>query len=185
MSKLKFIILCTTLAVLTSCATTSRFRVKSSDQLPIVKGEIQQVSKIATYSVDTQKVQGSYSGTYERKLATRSIELAKELAIGDAISKAKCDFLISPMYDAIVDGKSIIVNVSGYPAHYTEFITQTATDSVQIVTQKYAVVPSTTQQEVPKTKTHEKKGRGKKILKILGITYLAGALITLAISSSY
>ena len=108
----------------TSCTTTTTsFRKKSSDYLDIQKGSIQQVSKIADYRVDTKKVKGTNTGMYNTLSASSSTLLAKELAIGDAISKAKCDFLVNPLFDITVNGASIAVTVEGYPAHYTTFET--------------------------------------------------------------
>lgn len=186
MKLLHFFFIITLGLLLASCGSSDvRFRNKSSDYQPIYQGDIQQVSKIADYTVKPQKVSGTYTGAYEKQRSNQSISLAKELAVGDAITSAQCDFLLNPIYDVQVDGKNITVNVMGYPAEYTSFKTQTTADSLQIVTQEYAVVPSTTQSMVSPAKTKEKKGRGKKVLKILGVTYLAGALITLAVASSY
>jgi|GEM_PF-1506322 hypothetical protein len=161
-----------------SCATnTGRFKIKEADQLPINKGTIHQVNKTAEYRVDSFKIEGTYTGDYERKLMSRSIQLAKELAVGDAVSKAKCDFLIGPAYDVDVNGKSITAKVIGYPAHYTGFVTQTEQDSVQLVISKQVVVPTSNQAPVVEDAKLVKKKRRRTILKIGAITYLSIAAI--------
>lgn len=169
-----------------SCATTTgQFKIKEADQLPINKGTINQVSKTAEYRVNPVKIEGTYTGDYERQLVSRSIQLAKELAVGDAVSKAKCDFLIGPTYDVDVNGKSITAKVIGYPAHYTDFVTQTEQDSVQLVINKQVVVPTSNQApDAHNTKTDKEKKR-RKLLKIGAVTYLSIAAIvgiTVAVS---
>ena len=91
--------------------------------MDINKGQVQQVSKLADYEVKTEKVSGKYSGIYKAKKPVYYMNLAKDLAVGDAILKAKCDFLIHPLYDIKVSGESIEVTVEGYPANYIKFET--------------------------------------------------------------
>ncbi|MFT5818354.1 MAG: hypothetical protein ACI95K_001843 [Lentimonas sp.] len=111
-------------SLLSSC-TSSRFRIKSSDYQEINKGSIQQVNKIADYNVDLIKVIASYEDQtgYNASTSRQSIENAKQFAIAAAIEKAKCDFLVNPLFDIEVAGSFIKVTVDGYPAKYTEFKT--------------------------------------------------------------
>lgn len=108
-----------------SCGTTNRFRIKSADYLEINKGQIQQVNKLADYRVETKKVKGTYENQtgYNVSTSRQSMENAKQFAIADAIEKAKCDFLVNPLYDLEVAGTFIKVTVEGYPASYTVFKT--------------------------------------------------------------
>ncbi len=174
--------------LLSSCATTPtsfKFRLKDADHQTVNKGVINQVSKIAEYRVDPQKVEGTYTGAYDRKFPSRSIELAKELAIGDAITKAKCDFLVSPAYDIEVNKKTITAKVIGHPAHYLSFKTQTASDSVLLKTQKVSVVPTSNDVApiTPEDIQKNNKAKAKKALKALGITYLIlGAIVAIALN---
>lgn len=111
--------------LVSSCGTSSRFRIKSSDHQEINKGSIQQVNKLADYRVDIKKVTGTHENQTGYNISTGrvNIETAKEFAIADAIQKAKCDFLINPLYDIEVAGTYIKVTVEGYPAYYTKFET--------------------------------------------------------------
>jgi hypothetical protein len=175
-----YLLLAAGATLFSSCATTTRqFKIKEADQLPIHRGVINQVNKTAEYRVDSIKIQGTYTGDYERRLVSRSIQLAKELAVGDAVSKAKCDFLIGPAYDVDVNGKSITAKVIGYPAHYTDFVTQTEQDSVQLVINKKVVVPTSNQApDIDNTRTDQEKKR-RKLLKIGAVTYLSIVAIAL------
>ena len=161
--------------LLSSCSTS--FRIKSADQLDINNGIIQQVTKIAEYDVEPSKVPGSYTGEYDRKLANRSIQLAKELAVGDAISRGKCDFLIGPVYDISVTGRSITVNVTGYPAHYKDFKTQTVSDTAQLVVNQHVVVPTSNQTTFSESQKDERKRKRRKRIKQVSIAYLTTALV--------
>lgn len=170
--------------LLSSCATTPtnlKFRLKDADHQTVNKGVINQVSKIAEYRVEPQKVEGSYTGAYDRKFPSRSIELAKELAVGDAITKAKCDFLIGPAYDVQVDKKTITAKVIGHPAHYLSFKTQVASDSVLLQTQTVSVVPTTNDVVpiTPEDTQQNNKTKARKALKTLGITYLLIGVVAL------
>lgn len=126
----KTILILTVITTFSACATTFNYRSKTSDLMEIKKGEIQQVSKIAEYRVETTKVSGTYTGVYNAGRSVYYIELAKEIAIGNAIANGKCDFLIHPLYDVSVVGKQINCIVEGYPAFYTTFKTWTRTDSI-------------------------------------------------------
>jgi hypothetical protein len=186
MNVFTYVLLAVGAILFSSCATTTGgFKIKEADQLPINRGVINQVNKTAEYRVDSVKIQGTYTGDYERKLVSRSIQLAKELAVGDAVSKAKCDFLIGPAYNVDVNGKSITAKVIGYPAHYTEFMTQTEQDSVQLVINKQVIVPTSNQApDTDNTKTDKEKKR-RRLLKIGAVTYLSIAAIvgiTLSVS---
>jgi hypothetical protein len=112
-------------SLLTSCTSTGRFRITSSDYQEINKGSIQQVNKLADYDVATEKIQGTYEDKtgYNTSTSRQSIENAKQFAIAAAIDNAKCDFLVNPLFDIEVAGSFIKVSVNGYPANYTEFKT--------------------------------------------------------------
>jgi hypothetical protein len=186
MNVFTYVLLAVGAILFSSCATTTGgFKIKEADQLPINRGAINQVNKTAEYRVDSVKVAGTYTGDYERQLVSQSIQLAKELAVGDAVSKAKCDFLIGPAYNVDVNGKSITAKVIGYPAHYTEFMTQTEQDSVQLVINKQVIVPTSNQApDTDNTKTDKEKKR-RRLLKIGAVTYLSIAAIvgiTLSVS---
>jgi hypothetical protein len=75
--------------------------------------------------VATEKIKGTYEDKtgYNTSTSRQSIENAKQFAIAAAIDKAKCDFLVNPLFDIEVAGSFIKVTVDGYPANYTEFKT--------------------------------------------------------------
>lgn len=120
--------------MLTSCGTSGNFRIKSSDYQDINKGTIQQVNKLAEYKVETTKVTGTHDDQsgYNVSTARQSMENAKQFAIANAIEKAKCDFLVNPLYDIEVSGTYIKVTVEGYPASYTAFATTTTPIAVPV-----------------------------------------------------
>lgn len=139
------IALCVIIISLASCGSSdSRFRIKTSDYQAINKGSIQQVSKIADYRVETKKVKGIHENQtgYNMTTGRANIETAKELAIGDAIEKSKCDFLVNPLFDIEVAGTFIKVTVEGYPAYYTDFKTvQPTVETIPSSTKTNAVSP--------------------------------------------
>ncbi len=132
------------MVMLASCNTT--YRSKSSDYQNITKSNIVQVPKIADFEVKPEKVSGEYSGLYKKKKHFTYLRVAKELALGNAISNAKCDFLIHPLYDIEIMGKKIYVNVTGYPANYTNFKTFELADTIYV--QHQLVIPATTNVKV-------------------------------------
>jgi hypothetical protein len=162
---------------LSSCVSSS-FRTKSSDFQTIRKGTIQQVSKIAEYEVKTEKVKGTYTGVYTPSTPGNSTKLAKELALGNAISDAKCDFLVHPLYDVSVNGNQITVSVEGYPAFYTRFKTYSILDTTD-----YSLnveVPTSLDEETTTTKPNRNK---KKALYTILASTVASTAYFLALAS--
>jgi len=150
----KTLLIITVITALSSCSTS--FRLKSSDSQSINKGGIQQVSKIAEYRVETTKVSGTYTGIYKAGRSVYYIDLAKEIATGNAITNGKCDFLIHPLYDISVVGSQITCTVDGYPAFYTTFKTWTRIDSIPV-----GYVPVKTSNQL-KNVNGDKKNQPKK-----------------------
>lgn len=179
MKIIQYLIVILAVVLFSSCASSGgAFKIKEIDQQPIVKGRIEQANKIAEYKVDALKVDGTYSGTYDRKVANRSIQLAKELAVGNAVSDAKCDFLLGPMYDVDVNGKSITVKVSGYPAHYINFKTLTiADDTTQLVINQQVVLPTSNQAPAQDNAKIEKRQKRRKNLKKAALIYLGTSVV--------
>ena len=148
-----------------SCTTTSNsYRKKTSDHLNIDKGKIVQVSKVAEYKIAGSKVKGSHSGEFNMSTRNQSILLAKELALGNAIITAKCDFLINPQYDIKVEGQRILVRVEGYPANYTKFTTLTKSDTV--IKKNYVHVPTSLDKVVEKKKPTPNGVKNKRVKRV-------------------
>jgi hypothetical protein len=71
---------------------------------------------VAELSVNETRVQGTVSG---RK--SKGLENLKQLAMLDALQKSKSDVLVEPTFDISTVGRRVTVNVSGFPATYTNF----------------------------------------------------------------
>jgi len=169
----KILIISTIAVLLSSCATS--FRTRTSDTLEINKGQIQQVSKIAEYQVGTAKVKGTYTGSYKSGRSIYYIELAKEIAIGNAISDGKCDFLVHPLFDISVIGTQVTVNVEGYPASYTSFKTWTRMDSIPA-----GYVKVVTKNKSTPSLPDKKGGSGKVVRTIILVSALTAVLILIS-----
>jgi hypothetical protein len=162
---------------LASCS--SNFRIKSADSQDIKKGEIQQVSKIAEYRVENKKTSGTYTGIYKSGRSAYYMDLAKEIAVGNAITNGKCDFLVHPLFDISVVGNQITCTAEGYPAFYTTFKTWTRMDSIPAG--YVPVKTSSTNEKTPNRNVPKKKNRA---LKVLGIYVLTGIVISAIIGSA-
>ncbi|MFM2207093.1 MAG: hypothetical protein RL213_1068 [Bacteroidota bacterium] len=100
-------------ASLSSCSKFHTGTVRSTD---IYGPGVLQKPVVAELSVNETRVQGTFSG---RK--SKGLENLKQLAMLDAINKSKADVLVEPTFDVSTVGRKVTVNVSGFPATYTNF----------------------------------------------------------------
>jgi hypothetical protein len=124
---LKLILPIVIVTMASSCSVSSR--IKSADSQEISRTNILQTPTLADINVSTVKITGNYSGVHNTKAPVASIEFAKNMAMADAIEKAKCDFIVHPLFDVQINSNAIQVAVLGYPATYKSFKSVTAADS--------------------------------------------------------
>ena len=124
---LKLVLPIVIVTMASSCSVSSR--IKSADSQEISRTNILQTPTLADINVSTVKITGNYSGVHNTKAPVASIEFAKNMAMADAIEKAKCDFIVHPLFDVQINSNAIQVAVLGYPATYKSFKSVTAADS--------------------------------------------------------
>ncbi len=170
-----FLIKVFVITVLFSSCSTS-FRSKSSDYQNITKTNVVQMPKYAEYTVGN-KVVGSYKTEFAKKERLSIVKTAKDFALANAIESAGCDFLVHPLYDVTIIGRFIEVQVEGYSANYVEFRDVELKDT--IFSEVNNVVLQSDQGTVTgkRDKLTPKQMKRRKVLKILGITYLTGAVV--------
>jgi len=110
---------------ITSCGSMSK--IKTTDVDSIDKTGILAHPIIAEVEIKNTKVAGQYIIKTEQYKLNK--EYGKNMAIADAVQKAKCDYLVHPMYEIIIETRNTTINVTGFPGVYKEFRKMEARDS--------------------------------------------------------
>lgn len=106
-----------------ACKMTSQTTVTTDVEGPTVI----QKPVVADLEVKEERI----SGTATAKGSTPLGEM-KQMAISDALTKAKADVLVEPRYEVTKSFSKITVNVTGYPATYKNFRSMEAQDTIFI-----------------------------------------------------
>lgn len=109
--------------LIASCKTTSHTTVSSD----VVGPTVIQKPVVADLEVGEERVKGSSTTK-----GSATVAEAKELAILDAVTKAKVDVLVEPRFDITKSFREISVDVSGYPAKYKNFRPMEVQDTIFI-----------------------------------------------------
>lgn len=152
---------------------------KSTDQQMINKTPIIQKPVWADISIDSNRVSGSYQGKYKKSQPNIYIDYAKQMAVGNAIQKANCDFLVHPLYDVLIEGNTVEVTVTGYAAKYKRFRQLEAKDSnlIREVKNFNTITEPVKVQQTTKNNNIKKNSVGKALGITLGATMLVTGLI--------
>lgn len=110
---------------ITSCGSMSK--IKTTDVDSIDKTGILAHPIIAEVEIKNTKVAGQYILKTEQYKLNKNY--GKNMAIADAVQKAKCDYLVHPMYEIIIETRNTTINVTGFPGVYTAFRKMEASDS--------------------------------------------------------
>lgn len=146
-------------------ASCSVLTSKSTKTININHSGVIQTPVIVDIDVESDKVTGSASGRI-------NIEILKQEAIADAIEKAAADVLVEPSFKTKTTFRTTIVNVSGYPGHYTNFRNIQANDLTLIDNSN-----TKTAQVEKNTTVKKKRGKGVIIGVTVGVVLYALALI--------
>lgn len=151
-----------------SCYTTRKsISVKSQD---ISETMIIQHPMITDLDVSASKVRGTATA------ANVELALVKDLAVENALKPSQADVMVEPRFTVSETGKTITVEVEGWPAHYTNFRNVSPADSTVLnLYSSRTVRVYENEADLP-----EKKKAGKAILVSLGVAVSTVILILLA-----
>ncbi len=142
--------LCTVL-LLVACKTTSNTAVATDIEGPTVI----QKPVIADLDVGEKRVTGTASGK-------GTVTEIKDLAILDAVTKAKADVLVEPRFSIEESFNSVTVTVTGYPGTYNNFRPMEPSDTTFVNGEVLSSIK-------PNKRTTRRNGRnGGKIAAITG-----------------
>jgi hypothetical protein len=125
---------------------------------------------ITDLNVSPTKVKGTATAS------DKEVSAVKDLAVENALKPSQADVLIEPRFTVSETGRTISVEVEGWPASYTNFRNVSPADST--VLNMYSsrnVRVYETEADLP-----EKKNAGKAILVSLGVAVTAFFVILLA-----
>ena len=98
-------------------ASTYSFRKVDSKTWEIPNPKVYQIPLVATHDVTTNRVKG----TSTIKSSEGTIEVSKNLAVADAVSKVQnCEQLVNPLFSTTIENGIITTEVTGYPAKIKE-----------------------------------------------------------------
>lgn len=133
MKKLLLIFLLTALLAYSCTTVREGYTARETD---IITSVIQ-IPVVVDLIVDSVKV----VGVSESSLKNFSdISDMKNMALADAIIKAGCDVIISPVYETKISKTAVTVNVTGYPAKYRNFRSITSDDIPLIDAEKARIL---------------------------------------------
>ncbi len=111
---IQFLFAVVIMAMSASC-TINRSVIYENKTMGIYGAGVMHLPVVADLDVKNEKVEGVAT------VKTSSVEIAKQAALHDAITKSGADVLVEPSYDIQIKGDKITVKVTGFPANYKNF----------------------------------------------------------------
>ncbi len=160
-------------AMVSSCSVVKKS--VSSDTLDIKKSEVITKPQIAEISIENKKIDG-YARIRKKDYYPNPKEACTNLAINDAVTKAKCDFVVQPMYEIEEDKSFISVKVSGFAGFYKKFRDMVESDTAAFKAQEK--INKTTDVSTAKPKSVTKYSK-KSPTKAVTTTIITASILSL------
>ncbi len=151
--------------MISSCKTTSNTTVAADIKGPTV------IQKPVVVDLDVKEVRVTGTATARRSISENEV---KQMAVADALDKAKADVLIEARYEITTSFRGTTVTVNGFPAVYKNFRPMELQDTIFV--QKVGLNTTKAERQIFK-----KKGRAKRvaamsaggIIGVIGLFFLA------------
>ncbi|MEZ4916865.1 MAG: hypothetical protein R2836_07745 [Chitinophagales bacterium] len=182
--------------LLNSCKTTTgvyKAYYKDANAQNVSNSTIIQSPVLVDLEVDENKVKG----TFEKDSV--SVTYAKNMALNNALDKAKADVLVEPIYETEIVNQNVKVNVTGFPAKYKNFRKPEAGDTTllnwvgkgsyntSIMLRQESYNKEINENLIPREKCNAMVRQGK-IMSILGGTFMGigvgGVLTTILVQQN-
>ncbi len=133
-TKITILILLSVFLLLYSCTVTNN-ATSNYKSVKIQRKNVYQIPVVADLKVDEKKV----TGTALKLYPNQPLIEVQNMAISDALNKAKADILIEPTFEIITENQKTTVTVTGYSGTYKNFRNLTE-DDIKLIQLGYSKI---------------------------------------------